>query len=422
MRRTWPLWAGAAWLAAAGPAAARPADGAQRLGDQPAAVDVDFQLATAVAVGPDGLATALVRQGDRAVVRRARTGRPFGRSRRLPLGDDPASPTVTAGTGFAALAWTRFDATYLPRPYDREEPCCRRVRAALLDRSGHVTHPRTLSSPNANVLGAIGAVRGRRVVLAWTDARGVRTSIGVRGRGFRRPVTVTSSTRSTLLAVALPRATPHVFLLVGSRRPRIEEAWRSGGRTRRVELGAFDVSPFGVRAASTPAGHLLVTADVFRRPRLRRLVVFSRRPGHRLRVTRVRLRSISPTATAAALAPSGRGMVATADGRGGLILRSVDSTGHLGRATSVRTGGAPIDSAVAIASSGAGALAVHVFHGTSRRRRDTLVAWPLHAGGRPGSRHTVSPAGSSVSGALAATADGRVAWYQGRSTYAAMVR
>lgn len=402
---------------------AAPATAAQRLGDLPAPIDLDFDRGTAIGTGPDGLTTVLVRQDGHAVVRRARPGHPFGAARRLPLGDDPASPTVIAGAGFAALSWTHFDATYFPAPFDREEPCCRRLRAALLDRSGRVTRPRTLSSPRANVLGALGTTRGRRAALAWTDARGVRTSIGVRRRGFRRPVTITSSPGATLLAVALPRATPHVFLLVGYRRPRIEEAWRAGGHTRRVELGSFRGSPLDVHAASTPAGQLLVTADRFAlRPRRRYVVVLSRRPGHRVRITRVRARSVSPIATALALAPSGRGLVATADGRRGVTVRSVDSRGRVGRPRSLRTGGAPIGSTIALASSGAGALAVHVFHGTSRRRRDTLVAWRLAPGGRLGPRRTVSPAESSVKGALAATSDGRVAWYQGHSTYAALVR
>jgi hypothetical protein len=399
-------------------------EAAQRLGDPPAAVDQDVARETAMDTGPDGLAAVLVRQRGHAVVRRARPGRPFGATRRLPLGDDPTSPTVTAGAGFAALAWTHFDATYFPQPYDREEPCCRRLRAALIERSGRVTRPRTLSSPGANVLGALGAVRGDRAALAWTDRRGVRASVGSRGRGFRRPVTITTSQRATLLAVALPRATPHVFLLVGVRRPRIEEAWRAGGHTRRVELGPFDVYPFNVAATSATAdGHLLIAVDFFRRdPRLRRLLVFARRPGHRLYATRVRVPVASSTATAVAIAPSGRGLVATSDGGRALTLRAVDGRGRVGSPRTLPAGGPPVASVMEIASSGAGALAVHVFHGTGARRRDTLVAWRLRPGGRPGPRRTVSRRDSPVGGALAATIDGRIAWYQGGASYAALVR
>ena len=425
MRSTWALMAVTAWLSMAGTAGARPAQDAQRLGDPPAVVDQDLARATAMDTGPDGLATVLVRQHGHAVVRRARPGQPFGAARRLPLGDDPASPSVTAGAGFAALAWTHFDATYFPGPYDREEPCCRRLRAALVERSGRVTRPRTLSSPGANVVGALAAVRGRRAALAWTDRRGVRASVGGRGRGFGRPVTITTSQRSTLLAVALPRATPHVFLLVGYNRPRIEEAWRAHGHTRRVDLGPFDVYPFGPEAvvAATPDGHLLIAVDFFRRePRLRRLLVFARRPGHRLHATRVRVPLASATATAVALAPSGRGLVATRGGRRLIALRAVDSRGRVGPPRTLAAGGLPLASVMAIASSGAGAIGLHVYHGTGARRRDTLVAWRLRRGGRPGPRRTVSLRESSVQGALAATIDGRVAWYQGGSSYAALVR
>ena len=208
------------------------------------------------------------------------------------------------------------------------------------------------------------------------------------------------------------------------RRPRIEEAWRSGGHTRRVELGPFDVYPFNVAAAAVTAdGHLLIAVDFFRRePRLRRLLVFARRPGPPA--------ARHPCARAPEhLDRDGRGpralgprSVATSDGGRALALRPVDGRGRVGPPRTLSAGGVPIGTVMAIASSGAGAIGVHVFHGTSARRRDTLVAWRLRPGGRAEMRRTVSLRGSSVGGALAATFDGRVAWYQGGSSYAALVR
>ena len=122
-----------------------------------------------------------------------------------------------------------------------------------------------------------------------------------------------------------------------------------------------------------------------------------------------------------ALARSGRGLVATSDGRHALALRAVDDHGRVGPPRTLAVDGVPIGTVMAIASTGAGTIGVHVYHGTGARRRDTLVAWRLRPRGQ-GRRRTVSLRGSSVQGALAATVDGRVAWYQGGSSYATLVR
>ena len=241
MRRAWALWAVTASLSLAG-ASAADAPQPQRLGDIPASGDLDRRIAAAIATGPDGVTTALIRSGARVVVRRARAGRGFGAARRVPLGGNASTANVAAGDGFAALAWTHFDASLIPEPYAREDPCCRRVRAALIGRSGRITHPRTLSAPKSNVYAISTAVHGRRAVVAWNDTRGLRTSTGVRGSGFRRPATI-SSQPHYLIGVTLPHATPHVFFVAGVRKPRFVEAWRTGGHVRPTPCAGARTSP-----------------------------------------------------------------------------------------------------------------------------------------------------------------------------------
>ena len=402
-------------LALAGSAIARPAGsprGTQRLGEPPPATDYfTTQLNPAIATGPDGRAIALVTQDGHAIVRRARPGHRFGPARRLPLGSKANTLAAAAGAGFAALAWTHFDATYFPLPYSRDEPCCARLRAALLDRSGRASHPRTLSAPGTNVASMLLSVRGRRAAIAWRDARGVRTSIATRGRGFSRPVTVTAS-EGSLLGVALPRSTPHVFLAVGYGAPfTVVEAWRHRGRGHRRTLGRFG-GPVtgGLQAVVAPSGRMLLAGDLFRlKPRLRRLDVATRRPGGRLRATRLRAPvTKSSTATAIALAPSGRG-----------LWRSPGISEKLSPARYVTTRSPLGASAMAIDSSGAGLLTVHTVGGTSAHRRDRLLAWALSPGSRPGPRRTLSLATDPLWSGPTVTADRRVAWTEGRFTYAA---
>jgi hypothetical protein len=413
-------------LILAGPAVASPAGGprgTQRLGEAPAASDYGVQLTPAIATGPDGRAVALLTQDGHAIVRRAKPGRRFGAARRLPLGSNASALATAAGRGFAALAWTHFDATYFPLPYSRDVPCCARVRATLVDRSGRVTHPRTLSAPGSNVGTMLLSVRGRRAAIAWQDGRGVRTSVATRGRGFSRSVTVTSLSEGSLLGVALPRSTPHVFLMLGYQAPwTVVEAWRHHGRTHRRTLGRFGGRvTVDFQAAVTPSGRMLLAADLFRlEPRLRRFDVATRRPGGRLRATRLRVPlTRSSTATAIALAPSGRGLVATADGPRRLALRSVYPGGGVGRARYVTTRSPLGASAVAIDSSGAGVLTVHTVGGTSAHRRDRLLAWPLSRGSRAGRQRALTPLTTPLSNGPTVTVDRRIGWTQGSFTYAA---
>jgi hypothetical protein len=417
MRRT--LLLASAWLALAGSCASASTN--QRLGDRPTAPDFDYRVPPAIATGPDGRSVALMYQGGSVAVRRARPGHRFGAARRLPLGTSASSATVAAGNAFAALAWTHFDATFIPVPYDRDAPCCRRVRAALITRSGRVMHPRTLSAPRANVYTIFAAARGRRAAIAWTDSLGVRTGTGIRGRGFRRPVTI-SSRAQELIGVAVPRATPHVFYVAGVRKLRVVEAWRSGGHTRRRTLGPFPGGRLDFRAAVAPAGQLLIARDTFNRSRGRRLLILSRRPGGRLRTMSVPLRGRGFSAIALALAPSGIGFVVTSASTRRMTLRSVDRSGHVGHARVLRTGRTTVEAAVAIDRSGAGVLAARLYGGTSRRRRDRVAAWRLGSGGRVGPRHTLNPPGGLVGGPLGVTAAGRVTWLQHRGVYGTLVR
>jgi hypothetical protein len=420
MRRTWPLWPLTVSLFVAGASAAA-APQPQRLGDTPASGDLDLRIPPAIATGPDGVTTAFIRSAGRVVIRRARAGGRFGAARRVPLGGNASTATVAAGDGFAALAWTHFDASLIPEPYSREDPCCRRVRAALIGRSGRITHPRTLSAPKSNAYPIATAIHGRHAVVAWNDRRGLRTSTAVRGTGFRRPATI-SSQPAALLGVALPHATPHVFFVAGVRKLRVVEAWRTGSHVRRRTLGPYPERLYDPAVAVSPAGQLLLASDTSTRSRKPRLLIVTRRPGGRLQTVRLRPRGTPEARTTVGLAPSGEGIVVSTERRNRLLLRSVDRSGHVSRARVIDVGRATIETAVAIARSGAGVLAATLFGGNSRRRRDRLVAWPLRGGGRLGAKHTLYPPGGYVSGPLGVTAEGRVTWQQRQGTYAGLVR
>lgn len=417
MRRTWPLWAVIAWLAVAGPAASQP----QPLGDTPRSVDGELGRPAAIAAGPDGLTTALVRSAERLVVRRARPGSAFGAAHGLPLGDHANDPTVAAGAGFAALAWTRFDASLVPDPGDRGEPCCHRVRAALIGRSGRMTRPQTLSAPGSNVDAIYAAVHGPRAAIVWSDAHGLRTSTGLRGVGFGRPATIASRVQQ-VIGVALPRAAPHVFVVTAGRDARIVEAWRSSGRMRRRTLGRFPARGSAFSAAASPAGGLLLASDVATRSRERRLVIVTRRPGERLRTVRLRLRGNPETPTTVVLAPTGDGLVVSSERPGRLMLRPVARSGRLSPARATAVGSALVEVAVATARPGVGVLAAILFGGDSHRRRDRVAAWPLRGGGRLGPGRTLAAPDGSVTGPLGVTADGRVTWQQRNGTFAALGR
>jgi hypothetical protein len=411
-------------LALADSAIARPdgsPPGTQLLGEPAPSTDyLDLTFDPAISTGPDGHAIALVTQDGHAIVRRARPGHGFGRPRRLPLGSNPSTLSVAGGAGFAALAWTHFDATSFPPPGAREAPCCARLRAALLDPSGRLSRPRTLSAPGSNIDSALFSVRGRRAAIAWADTRGVRTSIATRGHGFSRPVTVTAP-EGSLIGVALPRSTPHVFLVLSSNLPSytVVEAWRLRGRTHRRTLGRVDWFVSGDRTIVAPSGRMLLAGNLFRDdPLQRRVEVATRRPGGRLRVTTLRVPG-SSQATAIALAPSGRGLVATADGRRRLALRPVDPGGHVGPARYVTTISPLAQTAMAIDSSGAGVVTVGTVGGTLAHTTQRLVAWALGPGSRPGPRRTLSLFTDSWNGGPVPTVDRRVAWTEGRFTYAA---
>jgi hypothetical protein len=399
--------------------------GAQRLGDL-RQVDRDYCCGPdpALATGPDGNAFALVTQDGRLVVRRANPGRRFGAARPVPLGIKPTALNAAAGTGFVALAWTHFDATYIPDPLARESSCCGRLRAALMDRSGRFTRPRTLSAPGSDVGFSRVAVRGRRAVVAWTDARGVRTSVAMLGgHGFSRPLTVTGP-GAWLIGVTLPRATPHLVLLIEDKPRKVVEVWRSNGATHHRTLGRFGQPYQSVYAAVAPSGRLLLAETHERvRPSRRRVVIATRRPGGRLRSTSWHLPVSDFGGAAVALAPAGIGVVAAATTSHRLIVRPVDRDGRLGSPRSLAMGRSARGITAAIDASGAGVIALLDYRDTPTGVRERYLAWPLGGGSRPGRRRTLShPGPYGVEGEPTVTPDGRVAWSEGQSMYAAQVR
>ena len=232
-------------------------------------------------------------------------------------------------------------------------------------------------------------------------------------------MTVTAP-EGSLIGVSLPRSTPHVFLALWQPpQYAVVEAWRLRGRTHRRTLGRVDSVVSGGRAIVAPSGRMLLAGNLFRDELLQLQVeVATRRPGGTLRVTTLRVPENS-TAAAIALAPSGRGLVATAEGRRRLALRPVDPGGHVGPARYVTTISPEAKTAMAIDSSGAGVVTVGTVGGTLAQTTQRLVAWELGPGSRPGPRRTLSLFTDSWYGGPVPTADRRVAWTEGRFTYAA---
>src|SRR5690349_13041764 len=176
----------AAGMSAASPAAAG-APGPQRLGDPPVTNEAERYVAAPIATGSDGRAVALIQSGARVVVRNAGRGRAFGPVHPVALGDHALAPAVAVAGGFAALAWTH-DPSPVPDPGTRGDPCCRRLRTAVVDRAGRVAAVRTLSASRAaDAQAALVTARGARAAVTWTDARGLRVSTATSSTGFRRP-------------------------------------------------------------------------------------------------------------------------------------------------------------------------------------------------------------------------------------------
>jgi hypothetical protein len=423
MRRARPLWIAAACLAAAGPAAARPADGPQRLGDPSAAYL--FSLDPALATAASGRSVALVAGGRRLTVRLAAPGHPFASAQRLPTFG--GTPAVATADGLTSLAWTHFDRSYIAEPDAREEDCCARLRAATLDAAGRPRRPRELSSPGFSVEEARLVVRGRRAAVAWVDGRGVRVSTTARsGARVGAPKTLVRGA-DQLLGVALADAGPRVFVLTHSS---VVELWRSGGHTRRRALGRFMADALPVNSAVSPAGALLIasTAPYSRRSGTT-LLVAHRRPGGRLRRHVVAYhRRVSIAEMAVTLAPTGRGLVALTQPNE-IAIRTVGDDGRLGRAHVVRglrtRRSYPSDLALATNAAGAGVLGALV--GTvsgNDHERTRAVAWALAPGGRPLGRHVLSFARETfgpqegVTVTIDAAGRRRVAWAEDAGLFA----
>jgi hypothetical protein len=198
---------------------------------------------------------ALIQSGARVVVRHAGRRRMFGPAHPVPLGDHALAPAVAVADGFAALAWTHADTSHLPDPGTRGDPCCRRLRTAVVDRAGRITAVRTLSARRAvDAQAALITARGARAAVTWTDARGLRVSTATSGAGFRPAVTITARV-GKVIGMAVPRATPHVFMATTGR-PCSRRGARAGGRTC-ARSGGSPRAATAARPSPLPAGSSL---------------------------------------------------------------------------------------------------------------------------------------------------------------------
>jgi len=384
----------------------------QNLGGDPSNGD----LPPALVASASGAATA-VTGADRGGLRlrRARSGRGFGPGRLLTVKGE--SPVLAAGgSGLVAFAFLRPDGSHIADPEERDEDCCLRLFAGVLDRAGRTRRVRRLSAPGDSAQSAVIAARGTRVAASWVDPDGLKVSRGTARTGFE-PAQTLSNHLYPLAVIASTH--PHVFATEAIRTGNtVQERWRAAGRTHRRNLGRFRAA-ISAHVAS-PAGHLLLVGrDLIRRFSSVALVGW-RRPGGRLTITRAP--SGGPAGEdvfAAALAPDGRGLVATPGPRRRVRTREVSGSGHVGWPHDVPLppGETAIDVAVARNASGAGVLAAESQDRKGRRR---IYAWRLGTLGHAGPRSTLRGPRSTYEYdyGLTATVDARggarVAWNDGR--------
>jgi hypothetical protein len=185
----------AAWLLAAmalALAAASPA-GAAWTRQQVASSAPDYIHSATIAGNERGHAALVFSDAAGLHVAVAEPGREFGRPRRVPRsgGGGGYERLAVDENGNVLLGWTYNDESQPPRPFQRDEGCCRRIRLALLRHgSSHFEVTGTMGRPRFDSqLRHIAMINGR-VGVAWDDFGGPSARFSRRGLQLGRAVRV----------------------------------------------------------------------------------------------------------------------------------------------------------------------------------------------------------------------------------------
>lgn len=409
MRRTcFLILIGATILTASSFAAASQDVGGVPGGDVPPALVASPSGAAAVVTGTDRGGLQL---------RRARSGRDFGGPRLLAV--NAGSPVLAASTsGLVAFAFLRDDGYFRAPAGSHEDDCCLRLFAGVLARSGKTRNLRRVSAATADARSTVIAAHGSRVAASWLDDNGLQVSGGTFHTGFGPAQTLgVSGDKGPYPIAAIDSAHPHVLTITDTRKGiRVREVWRVR-RVHRRDLGLFRAG-LSARPALSPTGHLLLVGGALPSGS-KAFAIGWRRPGGPLVSTRVRLGRLDlGSGVAAALAPNGRGLVASLGVPGHVRARVVSNSGRVGPVHDavLPDGELGVDFAVACNDRGAGVLVVTSQDPKLQRR---IYAWRLDAVGRIGPRLTLRGAmPDNYKAGLAAAVDARgrarVVWNDGR--------
>src|SRR4051794_36065770 len=199
----WLLAAVALALATASPAAAWTR---QRVANS------DYDYGGAVLAGNERGNAALVFDGTAGLyVAVAEPGRDFGRPRLVPRSRDGGFERIAVDErGDVLVGWTYNDGSKAPRPNQRDEGCCRRIRLALLRHgSSRFVVSSTMGRPGFDSqLRSIAIVNGR-VGVAWDDFGFVSARFSRRGLALGSPVRVAGASG----VAAMPLRTGPVLTL-----------------------------------------------------------------------------------------------------------------------------------------------------------------------------------------------------------------
>jgi hypothetical protein len=271
-----------------------------------------------MAIDLAGNAVALVSDGTRFSVRRARPGAPFGLDGPALTPASPLDNAVALGRGgIASIGWLWDDGS---EDAPVGDGCCVRVVGVVQDGSGRTAHTRVLSQPGYDAQHLIAGAGGRDAAQSWSDDAGVWMAVARAGHAFRRAVLLAPRGKQPL-GIWFAGSVAHLVLFDGRG---IQDAWRAGGRThRRVLAPRIPYPDYPVKAVVGPRGDVVVTID-----RGLRLTVGYAPSGLPMRLAPLAHgnRFAQPTL----IGGGGRGaMVAVSAAHGSVVLRRVTRDGRL---------------------------------------------------------------------------------------------
>lgn len=153
----------------------------------------DFDQSVALAANGRGDAAAAFEDSRGVRLALARSGRQFGRSKRVPGSQSGRDPKVAIDeSGNVLVVWSYNDGTAPPRPFDRDEGCCLGARMTVRNaRNGHFRAVQNLTSEGHDLYVGAAAIAAGRVAIAWSEGgTRIRVRVAPRGRRLGRPGSV----------------------------------------------------------------------------------------------------------------------------------------------------------------------------------------------------------------------------------------